>query len=44
VLVRYLHALGMILSPTLAKGHPLRFAGALGTYVVGLVLCLTAIC
>lgn len=35
---RYLHAAGMILSPTLAKPHPLRFAGSLLTYVVGIAL------
>lgn len=44
VVVRYAHAAGMILSPTLAKGHPLRFVGALGTYVVGLVLCAMVVC
>jgi uncharacterized membrane protein YecN with MAPEG domain len=36
---RYLHAAGMIFSPTLAQPHPLRFVGALGTYLSGLVLC-----
>lgn len=36
---RYLIALGLVLNPTLAKPHPLRFAGALGTYVFGLTLC-----
>lgn len=36
---RYLHAAGMILSPTLDKPQPLRFAGALGTYVFGIALC-----
>lgn len=35
---RYLHAAGMILSPTLDRPHPLRFAGALGTYLTGLAL------
>ena len=35
---RYLHAVGMILSPTLNKPQPLRFVGALGTYVCGLAL------
>ena len=35
---RYLHAAGMILSPTLDRPYPLRFAGALLTYVTGLVL------
>ena len=38
VVVRYAHAAGMVLSPTLEKGHPLRFVGALGTYVVGFIL------
>jgi len=39
---RYLIAIGMIVSPTLAKPHPLRFAGALGTYLTGIVLCIAA--
>jgi uncharacterized protein len=39
---RYLHAAGMILSPTLARPHPLRFIGALGTYLGGLALCIAA--
>jgi len=43
VVLRYAHAAGMLLSPTLEKGHPLRFAGALGTYVVGIALALDAI-
>jgi uncharacterized protein len=43
VIVRYCHAAGMILSPTLAKGHPLRLVGAIGTYVVGIILSLAAI-
>jgi uncharacterized protein len=37
---RYLHAAGMIVSPTLDKPHPLRFVGALGTYLGGVVLCI----
>lgn len=41
-LSRLLHAAGMILSPTLAKPQPLRFAGALGTYVFGVVLAVAA--
>ena len=36
---RYLHAAGMLFCPTLAKPHPLRFAGALGTYLGGIALC-----
>lgn len=35
---RYLHVAGMLLSPSLAKPQPLRFVGALGTYVTGLML------
>jgi uncharacterized membrane protein YecN with MAPEG domain len=35
---RYLHAIGMLASPTLDAPHPLRFVGALGTYVTGLAL------
>jgi hypothetical protein len=33
----------MLMSATLAEGHPLRFAGALGTYLIGLLLALSAI-
>jgi len=39
---RYLFAVGMIISPTLAKPHPLRFVGALGTYLGGITLCVAA--
>jgi uncharacterized membrane protein YecN with MAPEG domain len=39
---RYLHAIGMIQCPSLDRPHPLRFAGALGTYVTGLVLAVAA--
>src|SRR6266508_2274709 len=39
---RYLHALGLIVAPTLDKPHPLRFVGALGTYLSGLALCVAA--
>ncbi len=39
---RYLIAAGIIMSPTLAKPHPLRFIGALGTYLGGLALCVAA--
>jgi len=41
-LSRYLIAVGLIVSPTLDKPHPLRFAGALGTYLCGIVLCVVA--
>lgn len=36
---RYLIAAGLILSPTLEKPHPLRFVGALSTYLAGFALC-----
>lgn len=39
---RYLHAAGMIFSPTLAQPHPLRFIGALGTYICGIILSVVA--
>ena len=39
---RYSLALGMVLSPTLEKPHPLRFVGALGTYLAGAALCVAA--
>jgi uncharacterized protein len=35
---RYLIVAGILLSPTLARPHPLRFVGALGTYLGGLAL------
>ena len=35
---RYLHAAGMILYPRLDQANPLRFVGALGTYITGLML------
>src|SRR5438034_11376343 len=33
---RYLHAAGMIIPATLATPNPMRFIGALGTYVTGI--------
>jgi hypothetical protein len=36
---RYLFAAGMLLSPTLARPHPLRASGAMLTYLGGLALC-----
>lgn len=39
---RYLIVVGILASPTLAKAHPLRFIGALGTYVGGAALCVAA--
>ncbi|KEQ16229.1 MAPEG family protein [Endozoicomonas numazuensis] len=35
---RYLLALGLLLPATMAKPNPMRFIGALGTYMGGLVL------
>lgn len=35
---RYLHAAGMVTAPSLDAPHPLRFLGALGTYITGLAL------
>lgn len=40
---RYTIAAGILLSPTLAKPHPLRFAGALGTYITGVALSIAAL-
>ena len=42
-IARYLIAIGIIVSPTMDKPHPLRFIGALGTYLGGLVLCAAAL-
>lgn len=41
--VRALHALGMLTAKTLAAHGPLRDTGALGTYLVGVTLGITAI-
>lgn len=43
VLSRSLHALGMLTSKTLASHGPVRDIGALGTYVTGVALGVTAI-
>ncbi len=40
---RYLIVIGIIMSPTLDRPHPLRFIGALGTYLGGLVLSVVAL-
>ena len=42
-LFRYLHAAGMIFPATLAAPNPLRFVGALGTYLAGIALVLAAL-
>lgn len=36
---RYLIVIGLIFGSTMAKPHPLRFVGALGTYLSGIGLC-----
>ena len=43
VVSRSLHALGMLTSKTLASHGPVRDLGALGTYVTGVALGVTAI-
>ena len=43
VVVRFTHALGMLRSASLASHGPLRDIGALGTYLVGVALGVTAI-
>ena len=35
---RFLHAIGMLTCKTLAKANPFRFVGALGTYLLGIVI------
>ena len=40
---RYLHAAGMILCPSLDRPYPLRFVGALGTYITGIILALAVV-
>jgi len=42
-LFRYLHAAGMIFPASLAAPNPMRFLGALGTYVVGFVLAIALV-
>ncbi|WP_112238341.1 MAPEG family protein [Kribbella monticola] len=43
LVVRTVHAAGMLTSKTLATHGPLRDVGALGTYLVGITLGVTAI-
>lgn len=40
-LCRFLLVAGILTSPTLARPHPLRFVGALGTYLLGAALSIT---
>ncbi|WP_432888714.1 MAPEG family protein [Kribbella sp. CA-245084] len=43
VFVRYVHAFGMLASRSLATHGPLRDVGAMGTYLVGIALGVTAL-
>ena len=43
VAARYLHAIGMVMAPLDQQVQPLRFAGALLTYLGGFVLCAAAL-
>ena len=43
VLARYTHAIGMLRSETMAAHGPLRDIGAMGTYLIGLALAVTAV-
>lgn len=43
VLCRYTLAVGILVCPTMAEPHPLRFVGAAGTYATGLALCVAAL-
>ncbi len=43
VAARYLHAIGMLTSKTLASHGPARDAGAMGTYLSGIALAVTAV-
>jgi uncharacterized protein len=38
-MARVAHAVGLIAWPSIARPNPLRFVGALGTYLCGLGLC-----
>jgi len=43
VVSRYLHAIGMLTAKTLAAHGPVRDSGALGTYLTGTALAVTAV-
>lgn len=40
VLSRYLIVAGLLVAPSMSEAHPLRFVGALGTYLTGAALCI----
>ena len=43
VAARYTHAVGVLTSRTMASHGPLRDIGAMGTYLIGLALAVTAV-
>jgi uncharacterized membrane protein YecN with MAPEG domain len=43
VVSRYLHAYGMLSAKTLASHGPVKDAGAMGTYLTGIALAVTAV-
>jgi len=43
VVARYMHATGMLTAKTLAAHGPVRDIGALGTYLTGIALAVTAV-
>ncbi|HZO83287.1 MAG TPA: MAPEG family protein [Candidatus Binataceae bacterium] len=40
---RYLSAIGIVVCPTLDRPYPLRFVGAVGTYLGGIILSIAAL-
>jgi uncharacterized membrane protein YecN with MAPEG domain len=42
-LSRYIFVIGILMSQTMAKAHPLRFIGSLGTYLGGLALVIAVL-
>ena len=40
---RYLLAAGLVFPATMAKANPMRFIGALGTFIFGLALCVALV-
>jgi len=43
VACRYVFVLGILTCRTMTAPHPLRFAGAAGTYATGLALCIAGV-
>jgi uncharacterized membrane protein YecN with MAPEG domain len=42
-LSRYLIVVGLVVGPSMQEAHPLRFVGALGTYLSGFGLCIAVL-